>query len=91
MVLMLVSNFWDDSIQYFKGTWFSKCILLLALMGVEEAKIKMPSHQQGLLFQEVIRAKYHTLPHVLGAMDGLKITIHMPTYDILQSHFYNGL
>jgi hypothetical protein len=29
-----------------KWLWFSKCILLLALMGVKEAKIQMPSHQQ---------------------------------------------
>jgi len=69
---------------------FSKHILLLALMGVEEAKIQMPSLQQVRLFQEVIRARYPTLTHVWGAMDGLKVTIHKPTDDIMQSHFYNG-
>ena len=73
-----------------KWLWFSKRILLLALMGVEEAKIKMPSLQQVQLFQEVIKAKYPTLTHVGGAMDGLKVNIHKPTNDILQSHFYIG-
>jgi len=35
--------FWMTASNISKWLWFSKCILLLALMGVEEAKIKMPS------------------------------------------------
>jgi hypothetical protein len=40
-----------------KWLWFNKRILLLALMGVKEAKIQMPSLQQVRFFQEVIQAR----------------------------------
>jgi hypothetical protein len=62
----------------------------LALLQIEEAKIKMPTIQQVRVFKEVIRGKYPSLVHCWGALDGVKIGIQKPSDDMKQSHFYNG-
>jgi len=69
---------------------FSKRVLLLTLLQIEEAKIKMPTIQQVRVFKEVIRGKYPSLVHCWGALDGVKIGIQKPSDDMKQSHFYNG-
>ena len=73
-----------------KWLHFLKRVLLLAFLQKEEAKIKMPTIQQVRIFKEVIRAKYPSLVHYWGALDGVKIGIQMPSDDMKQSHFYNG-
>jgi hypothetical protein len=62
---------------------------LLALLWIEEAKIKMPTIQHVRVFKEVIWAKYPSLVHCWGALDGVKIGIQKPSDDLKQSHFYN--
>jgi hypothetical protein len=69
---------------------FSKRVLLLAMLQMEEAKTKMSTIQQARVFKEVIRGKYPSLVHCWGALDGVKIGIQKPSDDMKQSHFYNG-
>jgi hypothetical protein len=69
---------------------FCRRILLLVLMGVDEAQIRMPTDDMIRIFREVIRSKYPTLVHCWGAMDGVKLQIEKPSDDVRQSHFYNG-
>jgi len=73
-----------------KWLHFSKQVLLLALLWIEEAKIKMPTIHQVRVFKEVIRAKYPSVVHCWGALDGVKIGIQKPSDDTKQSHFHNG-
>jgi hypothetical protein len=73
-----------------KWLHFSKQVLLLALLQIEEAKIKMPTIQQVRVFKEVIWTKYPSLVHCWGALDGVKFGIQKPSDDMKQSHFYNG-
>jgi hypothetical protein len=63
---------------------------LLALLQIEEAKIKMPTIHQVRVFKEVIQAKYPSLVHCWGALEGVKIGVQKPSDDMKQSHFYNG-
>jgi hypothetical protein len=62
----------------------------LVLMGVEEAKIKLPIDDMIQISKEVIRSKYPTLQHCWGSMDRVKLQIEKPGGDVQQSHFYNG-
>jgi hypothetical protein len=73
-----------------KWLYFSKRVLLLALLRIEGAKIKMPTIQQVRVFKEVIWAMYPSLVHCWGALNGVKIGIQKPSDDMKQSHFYNG-
>jgi hypothetical protein len=59
-------------------------------MGVQEAKIKLPTDDIIRIFSDVIRSKYPTLQHCWGAMDGVKLQIEKPGDDVQQSHFCNG-
>jgi hypothetical protein len=63
---------------------------MLALLWIEEAKIEIPTMHMIRFFKEVNQAKYPSLVHWLGALDGVKIATQKPSDDIRQSHFYNG-
>jgi hypothetical protein len=51
---------------------FCRRILLLVLMGVDEAKIKLLANDMIWIFREVIHTKYPTLQHCWGSMDGVR-------------------
>jgi hypothetical protein len=63
---------------------------LLALLWIEEAKIKILTIHQVRVFKKVIWAKYPSLVHCWGALDRVTIGIQKPSDDMMQSHFYNG-
>jgi len=54
---------------------FSKQVLLLALLWIEEAKIKMLTTHLIRVFKEVLWPKYPSLVHCWGALDRVKIGI----------------
>jgi hypothetical protein len=87
-VLQLIFGLTASTIS--KYVRFCRRILLLVLMGVEEAKVKLPTDDMIRTYKEVIRAKYPSLAHCWGSMDGLKLHIEKPGDDVRQSHFYNG-
>ena len=69
---------------------FTMRILITVLGTVEEAQVKLPTHNELVDFVTVITDKYPLLLCVWAAMDGLKIPIQASPDFVTQSRFYNG-
>lgn len=69
---------------------FGRRILVLVLKNHPLARVEMPSYDEVEEFKAAISALYPRLQTVWGAVDGLKLRMHVPGEDNKQSMFYNG-
>jgi hypothetical protein len=82
--------FWDDYVNHLEVALFFKASFVVSIALDRGSKIIMPTIHQVKNFKEVIQAKYPSLVHCWGALDGVKIGIQQPSDDMKQSYFYYG-
>lgn len=69
---------------------FGRRILVLVLKDHPLARVELPSYNEVEEFKAAISSQYPVLRTVWGAVDGLKLRMHVPGADNTQSIFYNG-
>ena len=65
-------------------------IIVNALRDHPLARVRKPSREEVLAYQQATMAKYPSLPEVWGTLDGLNLNIQSTKDDKVQSIFYNG-
>jgi hypothetical protein len=69
---------------------FGMRIIVNVLRDHPLARVRKPSREEVLAYQQATVAKYPSLPEVWGTLDGLNLNIQSTKDDKIQSIFYNG-
>jgi hypothetical protein len=69
---------------------FGMRIIVNVLRDHPLARVRKPSSEEVLAYQEATVAKYPSLPEVWGTLDGLNLNIQSTKDDKVHSIFYNG-
>ena len=65
-------------------------ILIRVLHGMDDAKVKPPSLEQIVVYQEAVRQRHPMLQNVWCTMDGIKLLLECAGDEEVQNQFYNG-
>ena len=88
MVLELIFGMTQTPVSVYLH--FSMVILIRVLQNMDDAKIKRPTVERIVQYQDSIRQRHPRLENVWCTMDGIKLLLECSGDDNVQNQFYNG-